>query len=115
MEDAQCILIEMTKSSMTTSTAVTAAAENACWMPVLTDLRHGASASAAKRRGTGMSRRYRSRLPLVSVGPRRHMRRRSTHRQRTVHVRAYHRFRFGKWEVVRAHFRSPPGQLSFSF
>jgi hypothetical protein len=32
-----------------------------------------------------------------------------------VHVRAYVRFRFGRWESVCAHTRSWPSQLSFSF
>ena len=31
---------------------------------------------------------------------------------RTVHVRAYDRYRFGKWESVCAHCRSHPHQLS---
>ena len=29
-----------------------------------------------------------------------------------VFVRAYHRFRFGRWETVSQHWRSHPGQLS---
>lgn len=32
-------------------------------------------------------------------------------RIKDVFVRAYRRFRFGKWESVRQHFRSHPGQL----
>lgn len=32
-----------------------------------------------------------------------------------VRVRAYARFRFRRWERVRAHWRSWPGQLSFAF
>jgi hypothetical protein len=32
-----------------------------------------------------------------------------------VHVNAYARFRFGKWESVCEHWRSHPGQLSFNF
>lgn len=28
--------------------------------------------------------------------------------ERTVHVRAYLRFRYGKWETVVSHFRRPP-------
>lgn len=32
-------------------------------------------------------------------------------RRKTVHVRAYDRFRRGQWEHVRQHWRSPPGQL----
>lgn len=38
--------------------------------------------------------------------------------QRSVRVSAYRRFRFGRWETVRAHFRSPPGtwtQLPLDF
>ena len=31
---------------------------------------------------------------------------------RSVHVRAYRRFRFGQWEDVCAHWRSHPGQLT---
>ncbi len=36
-------------------------------------------------------------------------------RTKTVYVRRYPRFRFGRWEDVTDHFRSPPGQLSFNF
>ncbi len=36
-------------------------------------------------------------------------------RAKTVYVRRYPRFRFGRWEDVTDHFRSPPGQLSFNF
>lgn len=32
-------------------------------------------------------------------------------RLKAVFVRAYRRFRFGRWEYVRQHFRSHPGQL----
>jgi hypothetical protein len=32
-----------------------------------------------------------------------------------VFVNEYDRFRFGKWEHVRSHFRSLPGQLDFGF
>lgn len=32
-------------------------------------------------------------------------------RLKVVFVRAYRRFRFGRWENVRQHFRSHPGQL----
>jgi hypothetical protein len=32
-------------------------------------------------------------------------------RRKSVFVRAYHRFRFGCWEVVRQHWRSHPGQM----
>lgn len=32
--------------------------------------------------------------------------------RRDVHVRAYNRFRFGRWEAVCQHWRSSPGQLS---
>lgn len=34
---------------------------------------------------------------------------------KTVHVRAYVRFRFGKLEDVCSHWRSHPGQMSFEF
>lgn len=30
------------------------------------------------------------------------------HRAKTVFVHAYYRFRLGKWEHVRSHFRRPP-------
>lgn len=30
---------------------------------------------------------------------------------KSVFVRAYHRFRFGRWESVCQHWRSHPGQL----
>ena len=33
------------------------------------------------------------------------------HRVKSVFVRAYRRFRLGKWESVCQHFRSHPGQL----
>jgi len=33
-------------------------------------------------------------------------------RVKTVFVRAYDRFRLGKWEAVGQHWRSHPGQLS---
>lgn len=36
-------------------------------------------------------------------------------RLKTVYVRRYPRFRFGRWEDVTDHYRSPPGQLSFNF
>ncbi|MGJ7497185.1 hypothetical protein ACSFA8_19155 [Variovorax sp. RT4R15] len=36
----------------------------------------------------------------------------SHHRLKSVFVRAYDRFRKGKWEQVCRHYRSPPGQLS---
>jgi len=29
---------------------------------------------------------------------------------KTVRVVSYHRYRFGKWEDVRTHFRSPPSR-----
>jgi len=32
-----------------------------------------------------------------------------------VHVRAYRRWRFGRWESVREHTRRWPRQLSFNF
>jgi len=34
---------------------------------------------------------------------------------RSVHVNPYTRFRFGQWESVCEHYRSPPGQLAFTF
>lgn len=34
---------------------------------------------------------------------------------RSVFVRAYRRFRYGRWEYVCQHWRSHPGQLSFPF
>ena len=36
-------------------------------------------------------------------------------RRKPVFVNEYDRFRFGKWEHVRSHYRSLPGQLSFDF
>ncbi|MNF18188.1 hypothetical protein D3C80_2221170 [compost metagenome] len=41
--------------------------------------------------------------------------RHSTQHFRTVHVNPYDRFRFGRWETVCEHWRSPPGQLAFDF
>lgn len=44
--------------------------------------------------------------------PRRHLH----SRIKTVHVNPYTRFRFGRWESVCEHWRSPPGtQLAFEF
>jgi hypothetical protein len=34
-----------------------------------------------------------------------------SHKLKIVHVTAYPRFRFGKWESVCQHWRSAPGQL----
>ena len=34
---------------------------------------------------------------------------------KTVFVNAYQRYRLERWENVRQHWRSPPGQLSFYF
>ena len=34
------------------------------------------------------------------------------YRVKSVFVRGYHRFRFGRWESVCQHWRSYPGQLS---
>lgn len=43
-------------------------------------------------------------------------RRRSPQHLRTVYVCQYTRYRFGHWEQVRFHYRSPPGtQLAFDF
>jgi hypothetical protein len=42
-------------------------------------------------------------------------RRSSAPRVKSVYVRRYPRFRFGRWEDVTDHFRSPPNQLSFDF
>ena len=36
-------------------------------------------------------------------------------RLRDVFVRNYVRFRFNRWENVRQHWRSHPGQLAFDF
>lgn len=36
----------------------------------------------------------------------------SHHALKSVFVRAYARFRFGRWEGVCTHWRSAPGQLS---
>ncbi len=36
-------------------------------------------------------------------------------KRKSVHVRAYVRYRFGKLEDVCQHWRSPPGQMSFEF
>lgn len=36
-------------------------------------------------------------------------------RVKSVFVNAYPRFRLNRWEFVREHWRSPPGQLSFNF
>lgn len=38
-----------------------------------------------------------------------------TLRAKLVHVRAYTRFRFGRWENVCSHWRSMPGQYEFAF
>ncbi len=36
--------------------------------------------------------------------------------RKTVHVNPYDRFRYGHWERVCEHYRSPPGsQLAFNF
>ncbi|QXI53868.1 hypothetical protein [Pseudomonas alvandae] len=45
----------------------------------------------------------------------RQYRRSPANRVKSVYVRRYPRFRFGRWENVTDHFRSPPGQLSFDF
>lgn len=37
------------------------------------------------------------------------------HKPKSVFVRAYIRFRFGRIEHVTQHFRSYPGQLAFTF
>ena len=42
-------------------------------------------------------------------------RRSPAQRVKTVYVHRYPRFRFGRWEDVTDHYRSPPGQLSFDF
>lgn len=36
-------------------------------------------------------------------------------RLKSVFVRAYDRYRFGRWENVCQHYRSHPGQMSFDF
>ncbi|WP_167059189.1 hypothetical protein [Pantoea sp. Ap-967] len=46
---------------------------------------------------------------------RRHPRRSSAARNKTVYVHAYPRFRFGRWEHVCQHYRSAPYQLAFEF
>lgn len=46
----------------------------------------------------------------------RRTRRLGSQRLRSVHVNPYARFRFGRWEDVCEHWRSPPGtQLAFEF
>ncbi|SHI35798.1 MULTISPECIES: hypothetical protein [Pseudomonas] len=44
-----------------------------------------------------------------------HRRRRTDPRSKTVYVHRYSRYRYGRWEDVTDHFRSPPNQLSFDF
>jgi hypothetical protein len=38
-----------------------------------------------------------------------------TSKLKAVYVRAYTRFRFARWEHVRAHWRSHPDQMTFGF
>lgn len=46
----------------------------------------------------------------------RRVRRQSVRWLRSVHVNTYPRFRYGRWESVCEHWRSPPGtQLAFEF
>lgn len=47
--------------------------------------------------------------------PRRYPRRSSAPRFKSVFVRTYPRYRFGRWEQVCEHFRSAPQQLAFDF
>ena len=42
-------------------------------------------------------------------------RRSSASRTKTVFVHRYRRYRFGRWENVCQHFRSPPRQLTLGF
>jgi hypothetical protein len=45
----------------------------------------------------------------------RRQRRHSPQRDKVVHVNRYRRWRFERWEDVREHYRSLPGQLVFDF
>lgn len=52
----------------------------------------------------------------MATSLRRRSRRPTPHWLKTVHVSPYVRFRFGQWERVCEHYRSPPGsQLAFTF
>lgn len=43
------------------------------------------------------------------------LRRAAPFRIKSVYVHPYTRYRFGRWEDVCQHFRSPPQQLTFDF